>query len=81
MKIIRRLGTSPRERGCQSNATCPDVFELSDGRFAVIGTVVSSSEDLDEYGLPPDAALASYERMVIVPRQVLIDAKRDIPDV
>lgn len=80
MRIIRRLGSTPQERGSLSNGHCPDIFELGDGRFAVIGTVVSSSEDLEEYGLPPDASMASYERMVVVPREVLLHAKRDIPD-
>jgi len=57
--------------------TCPDIFELSDGSFAVIGT--EATADLDSL-LPPDAARADYERIVIITRDTLLRAKRDIPD-
>ena len=40
--ILRRLGASPRERGSMNGDTCPDIFELSDGNFAVIGTEVET---------------------------------------
>lgn len=58
--------------------TCPDIFELSDGTFAVMGT--EATADLDSL-LPPDAARADYERIVIISRETLLRAKRDIPDV
>ncbi len=57
--------------------TCPDIFELSDGTFAVMGT--EATADLDSL-LPPDAARADYERIVIISRETLLRAKRDIPD-
>lgn len=64
-------------RGSQTAETCPDVFELSDGSFAVIGTEATAALD----GLlPPDAARADYERIVVIDRETLIRAKRDIPD-
>jgi hypothetical protein len=75
--IIRRLGTPPSARKSVSNTTCPDVFELSDGRFAIIGTDMTDALD----GLlPPDAARADYERIVVVTRETLLAAKPDIPD-
>ncbi|MFE8953699.1 MULTISPECIES: hypothetical protein [Streptomyces] len=77
MKIVRRIGASPRERGSASGQTCPDIFELSDGDFAVIGTDVTA--DLDGE-LPPDAARADYERIVVISRETLLRAKADIPD-
>jgi hypothetical protein len=76
-QIIRRLGVSPRERGSTSSATCPDIFELADGNFAVIGTDVTDS--LDSH-LPSDAARADYERIVVITRETLVRAKADIPD-
>jgi hypothetical protein len=43
----------------------------------VIGTDVT--EELDGK-LPGDASRADYERIVVVTRKTLIDAKADIPD-
>jgi hypothetical protein len=60
-----------------NNGTCPDIFELSDGRFAVIGTDLT--EELDR-ALPGDAARADYERIVVITRETLVSAKQDIPD-
>ncbi|MEU6379919.1 hypothetical protein [Streptomyces sp. NPDC046909] len=73
----RRLGDPPRQRGSATSETCPDVFELDDGNFAVIGTEATAA--LDPH-LPPDAARADHERIVVISRETLIRAKRDIPD-
>ena len=56
---------------------CPDIFELSDGRFAVIGTEMTSELDCL---LPSDAARADYEKIVVISRDTLLRAKADIPD-
>ncbi|MDG4858370.1 hypothetical protein P8605_09425 [Streptomyces sp. T-3] len=77
MKIVRRIGASPRQRGSLSGQSCPDIFELSDGNFAVIGTEATSTLDSE---LPVDASRADYERIVIVSRDTLVRAKADIPD-
>lgn len=76
MRIVRRLGTSPTTRGSLSGTTCPDVFELDTGDYAVIGTHAPELAD----SLPPDAAVAGYERIVVVPRAVMIAAVRDVRD-
>ncbi|MER5429045.1 hypothetical protein [Streptomyces sp. NPDC002588] len=76
-QIIRRIGVPPSERGSTGGGNCPDIFELSDGNFAVIGT--DATEALDA-GLPSDASRADYERIVVVSRETLIRAKADIPD-
>jgi hypothetical protein len=75
--FLRRLGSTPRERGSLNNTTCPDVFELTNGDFAVIGT--DATEDL-EAKLPPGSARADYERIVVITRETLVAAKRDIPE-
>jgi hypothetical protein len=75
--VVRRLGSTPLQRGSQTNGTCPDIFELSDGNFAVIGTDVTA---LLAQHLPADAGVASYERIVAISRTTLISAKPDIPD-
>jgi hypothetical protein len=74
--FVRRLGRTPQQRGSLNNGTCPDIFELSDGSFAVIGT--DRTDEL-ESKLPPGAARADYERIVVVTRDTLVYAKRDIP--
>ncbi len=76
-EITRRLGVSPRERGSATNCSCPDIFELADGRFAVIGTDLT--ENLDG-ALPADASRADYERIVVITRETLVRAKPDIPE-
>jgi hypothetical protein len=60
-----------------SGQTCPDIFELSDGNFAIIGT--DATEALDGH-LPADAARADHERIVVIDRKTLLHAKQDIPD-
>lgn len=78
MQIIRRLGASPIQRNCLAAECCPDIFELSDGSFAVNGTEATAAlADL----LPPDATLTSKARIVIISRETLILAKNDIPDI
>ncbi|WP_327352935.1 hypothetical protein [Streptomyces sp. NBC_01304] len=77
MKIVCRLGVPPSQRGSYTAQSCPDIFELSDGNFAVIGA--DATEQLEDL-LPPDASRADYERIVIVSRETLLRAKRDIPD-
>jgi hypothetical protein len=76
-QIIRRIGTPPSARGSATGANCPDIFELSDGRFAVIGTDVTAELDAE---LPTDASRADYERIVVISRETLIHAKSEIPD-
>ncbi|QOV35050.1 hypothetical protein IM697_33960 [Streptomyces ferrugineus] len=76
-QIIRRIGVPPSHRGSTGGGNCPDIFELADGSFAVIGTDATDSLDPD---LPSDASRADYERIVVITRETLIRAKADIPD-
>ncbi|MFH8749099.1 hypothetical protein ACH4GK_20630 [Streptomyces rimosus] len=73
--ITRRLGATPRERGSVGNGSCPDLFELSDGRFAVIGTDMTA--DLDPK-LPDDGGRADHEKIVVITRDTLLRAQADI---
>lgn len=76
--FIKRLGPAPaaRELPCQGTAGCPDIFELENGDFAIIGADITSAAGL----LPPSAGCAPDERIVRIPRRLLVLAKRDIPD-
>ncbi|MFF5497106.1 hypothetical protein [Streptomyces aquilus] len=76
--ISRRIGASPRQRGSLDGNTCPDIFELSDGSFAVIG---ADRTDALEPKLPSDAGRSHDERIVVITRETLLRAKIDIPDV
>ncbi|MET8683320.1 hypothetical protein ABZV77_03820 [Streptomyces sp. NPDC004732] len=76
--ITRRIGASPRQRGSLDGNTCPDIFELSDGNFAVIGADMTAALDSK---LPADAGRSSDERIVVITRATLLRAKMDIPDV
>lgn len=76
--IIRRLGKSPTDLGNTDKISgCPDIWELDNGDFAIIGHDLTESY---EPRLPHSAAVAEDERLVIIPRNVLIAAKSDIPD-
>ena len=73
-----RLGPDPHANGAQTFACrgCPDIWELDNGDFAVIGTDITS----DASRLPASASCGPDERMVRIPRKTLILAKPDIPD-
>ncbi|HET6704101.1 hypothetical protein [Amycolatopsis sp.] len=72
--FLRQLGdntSAPYE-------TCPDLWELENGDFAIIG-----SDLTDEYSsrLPEGVSIAPYERLVVLPRARIVSSKKDIPDV
>ncbi|MFD2422140.1 hypothetical protein [Amycolatopsis pigmentata] len=76
--MARRLGKSPVELGNTDKVSgCPDVWELDNGDIAVIGRDLTSSY---EPRLPDGVKIAGDERLVVLPRNVLVAAKPDIPD-
>ncbi|GIF53411.1 hypothetical protein Afe04nite_79500 [Asanoa ferruginea] len=75
LKILRRHGSAPRER-CNTNVTCPDIFELTDGRFAVVG--LDATVELDGQLAEVQAGRAAEERIVVLPREVMLAALRDV---
>ena len=77
--FIHRLGPDPHANGAQTVALagCPDVWEIENGDFAVIGTDIT---DRAKGKLPPTASCGPDERIVLLPRRTLILAKSDIPD-
>lgn len=73
----RRLGKSASElRITDNNPSCPDIWELDNGDFAVIGRDLTESYD---GRLPPGVSVGADERLVVVPRLMVIAAKEDIP--
>lgn len=76
--FTRRLGKSSADLGQTSgNTGCPDIWELDNGDFAVIGTDLTAA-----YAgrLPEGASVDAVERLVVIPRATLLAAKPDIPD-
>ena len=79
IEFSRRLGPDPHANGAQTVAlqNCPDIFELENGCFAIIGIDITERAISK---LPPTAGCGPDERIVLVPRNLLVNAKRDIPD-
>ncbi|MEU7588511.1 hypothetical protein AB0A95_19730 [Micromonospora sp. NPDC049230] len=74
----RRLGKSAAELGeSGGTTTCPDVWELSNGDVAVIGRDLT---DVLATRLPGGVSVGADERVVVIPRSMLVAAKPDIPD-
>jgi hypothetical protein len=78
MKITRRYGTAPAERGCGTNNSCPDVLALENGDFVVIGKVPRSGTVPVKEFLKHAAGVGTDENAVIVPRDVMLAAARQI---
>jgi hypothetical protein len=79
IQFHRRVGRTPLENGVQCGGCyeCPDLWELADGDFAVIGEDITHDA---RAMLPGTAGCGPSERIIRLPRNVLVNAKRDIPD-
>jgi hypothetical protein len=77
--FLRRLGPDPHANGAKTVAlcNCPDIFELESGDFAVIGIDITSAAVPK---LPPSASCGPDERIIRIPRNLLVNAKSDIPN-
>jgi hypothetical protein len=77
--FLRRLGQDPHANGQQTSslAGCPDILELATGDFAIIGVDITDAAKSQMF---PTAGCGPDERVVRIPRKMLIGAKRDIPD-
>lgn len=76
--FTRRLGRSALELGnTTADPSCPDIWELSTGDIAVIGRDLTEQLALR---LPEGVSVGPDERLVVLPRNMMIAAKPDIPD-
>ena len=77
--ILKRLGPDPHLNGQRTVALrgCPDILELHDGNFAVIGIDIT---DKCQGNFPPTVGCGPDERVVLIPRSTLVFAKSDIPN-
>jgi hypothetical protein len=77
--IIRRLGPDPHAKGAMTSSLhgCPDILELEDGDFAVIGVDITATAGGK---LALGASCGPDERIIKIPRRTLVLAKADIPE-
>jgi len=77
--FLRRLGPDPHAGGAKTAAClgCPDILELNDGTFAIIGEDITDSA-IDH--LLPTVSCGPDERIIRIPRKTLVLAKGDIPE-
>lgn len=74
----RRLGKSMKELGGTLNTDgCPDIWELENGDIAVIGREATGAY---ASRLPEGVVIRADERLLVIPRELLVAAKPDIPD-
>lgn len=74
LTFLRRLG--PKSE-CAKTEACPDIILLEGGDYAVIGLDITA----DSVGrLPPSVGCGPNERIVRIPRNILVLAKPDIPE-
>ncbi|QIB48675.1 hypothetical protein G3H79_08495 [Streptomyces aureoverticillatus] len=69
----RRLDNAPDRRRCLSGNTCPGIYELHSGKFAVVGT--DRTKELRHL-----LACGEDQCIVVLPRHTLVWAKANIPD-
>lgn len=73
--MTRRIGSTPQQRRSINEPSCPDVIELDDGQYLVIGrAMIPKPSGLAELG----ASVGPDEQAVIVPRDCLVTAARQI---
>ncbi len=73
----RRIGPDPHANGAKTSSLngCPDIWELTDGDFAVIGPDITAVVS----PLPDTAGCGPDERIVRLPRRILVGARASIP--
>ena len=77
--FLRRIGPDPHANGQQTCALagCPDILELENGDFAIIGIDITDAARLKMF---PTAGCGPDEKVVRIPRNLLVGAKTAIPD-
>lgn len=70
----RRLGS--KEALCAGGHSCPQILEMADGDFAGVGQDITDTAVPE---MPPSPGVGPKERVIRIPRQVLIAARAEIP--
>lgn len=79
INFTKRLGPDPHANGAQTSSCqgCPDILELEDGDFAIIGVDITANV---AGKLAFGASCGPDERIIKIPRKTLVLAKPDIPE-
>lgn len=77
IKIKRRVSGHPVDMGITKmmKGICPEIFETETGDYLIIGTDVTS---IVEPEIPADAVISKGERVVLIPRDLLLSAVDNI---
>ena len=77
--FLRRVGPDPHAEGRQTSSLrgCPDILELVDGDFAIIGVDITDQALADMFS---SANCGPDEKVIRIPRALLVGAKANIPD-
>ena len=73
--FLRRLGQNERLQ-CANGHHCPQILEMLDGDFAAVGLDITEEA---VSALPPGPGVGPKERIIRIPRRVMIDARPEIP--
>ena len=73
--IKKRLGGNGVNL-CEGGYHCPQILEMTDGDFAAAGLDITN-EAIP--AMPPGPGIGPKERVVRIPRKVMIDARAEIP--
>lgn len=72
--FIKRLGG--KRALCENGHACPQLLEMADGDFAGVGQDITN-EAIP--AMPPGPGVGANERVIRIPRRVLIAARAEIP--
>ena len=73
--FIKRLGGNAANL-CEGGYHCPQLLEMTDGDFAAVGAdITEKAAPL----MPPGPGVGPNERVIRIPRQVLIASRAEIP--
>ena len=73
--FLRRLGENGRQQ-CEGLHRCPQILEMTDGNFAVVGLDITAEAVA---AMLPGPGVGSKEGVVKIPRHVMIAARAEIP--
>ena len=75
----QRIGLDPHRNGRETGGAngCPDIWELEDGNFAVIGAEKTAAL---RPKLPLTAGCGPDEGIIVIPRELLVEARGYIPE-